>query len=101
MMPRVFAALAGQAPLDILLSLAAVPLGMLGAAFFRSAMDGMASTGAPTCTRERACVAALGLLLVGGTGYFWVGSLNLGQLTAVWERLEHRILRAPPARTAH
>lgn len=24
-----------------------------------------------------------------------------GQLTAVWERLEHRILRAPPARTAH
>ena len=47
MMPRVFAALAGQAPLDILLSLAAVPLGMLGAAFFRSAMDGMASTGAP------------------------------------------------------
>lgn len=34
MMPRVFAALAGQVPLDILLSLAAVPLGMLGAAFF-------------------------------------------------------------------
>ena len=68
MMPRVFAALAGQAPLDILLSLAAVPLGMLGAAFFRSAMDGMASTGAPTCTRERACVAALGLdrLFLGG-----------------------------------
>ena len=95
MMPRVFAALAGQAPLDILLSLAAVPLGMLGAAFFRSAMDGMASTGAPTCTRERACVAALGLLLVGGTGYFWVGSLNLGQLTAVWVTVAYAAANGP------
>ena len=44
MMPRVFAALAGHVPLDVLLSLAAVPLGMLAAAFFRSAMDGMTST---------------------------------------------------------
>ena len=95
MMPRVFAALAGQVPLDILLSLAAVPLGMLGAAFFRSAMDGMASTGAPTCTRERACVAALGLLLVGGTGYFWVGSLNLGQLTAVWVTVAYAAANGP------
>ena len=95
MMPRVFAALAGQAPLDIMLSLAAVPLGMLGAAFFRSAMDGMASTGAPTCTRERACVAALGLLLVGGTGYFWVGSLNLGQLTAVWVTVAYAAANGP------
>lgn len=95
MMPRVFAALAGQAPLDILLSLAAVPLGMLGAAFFRSAMDGMASTGAPTCTRERACVAALGLLLVGGTGYFWIGSLNLGQLTAVWVTVAYAAANGP------
>ena len=84
MIPRVLAALAGGAPLEVLLSLAAVPLGMLSAAFFRSVMDGMRSTGAPTCTRERLGVAVLGLLVAGGLAYFRVGPLNLGQLAAVW-----------------
>ena len=95
MMPRVFAALAGHAPLEVLLSLAAVPLGMLSAAFFRSAMDGMASAAAPTCTRERTCVAVLGLLLVGGMGYFWMGALNLGQVAAVWMTVAYAAANGP------
>lgn len=84
MMPRVFAALAGGVPLDILLSLAAAPLGMMSAALFRGALDGMDATGAPTCAQERACVTALGLLAVSGLGYFRMGGINLGHIAAVW-----------------
>lgn len=96
MMPRVFAALAGQAPLDILLSLAGGAAGHAGRCVFsQRRWTAWPPPGAPTCTRERACVAALGLLLVGGTGYFWVGSLNLGQLAAVWVTVAYAAANGP------
>ncbi len=83
MMPRVVAALVGGQPLQILLSLAAVPVGMLSAAFLRESMEGVAATGAPTCARERAGLLLIGLWLVSGLGFFRVGDANLGQAAAV------------------
>lgn len=83
MMPRAVAALVSGMPLEILLSCAAVPVCMLAAAFLRSGADAMASTGAPTCAQERACVLFLGMLVASGLGYFRIGPVNLGQAAAV------------------
>lgn len=83
MMPRVFAALIGGAPLNILLSCASVPLCMLAAAAMRCGVDSIASTGAPTSARERVCVMLLALVMVSGLGYFGMGPVNLGHAAGV------------------
>lgn len=83
MLPRAVAALVGGQTLDILLSLAALPLGMLASACLRCGMDAMSSTGAPTSGRERACTLLLALLVISGLGYFRVATINLGHVAAV------------------
>lgn len=83
MMPRVFAALAAQQPLDILLSCAAVPLCMLFSALLRYGIDAVDLTGAALRGGERFCLLLTALVLISGFGYFYIGSLSLGQAAAI------------------
>ena len=84
MIPRVFAALAAQKPLAVLMSGAAVPLAMLFAAALRFGMDAARSSGAVLRGTERFCLLLFGLLVISGLGFFRIGALNLGMTAAVW-----------------
>lgn len=83
MMPRILAALASHQPLSILLSCASLPMAMLFSMLMRYGMDALMSGVATLRGRERFCVLLLGLLVISGLGYFWIGGINLGQLAAV------------------
>lgn len=83
MMPRVFAALAAHQPLAILLSCAAVPLCMLFSALLRYGVDAVGFTGAALRGGERFCLLLTVLVLISGLGYFYIGSLSVGQAVAV------------------
>lgn len=83
MMPRVFAALMGHQPLEILLCCAAVPMCMLFSALLRYGMDAMRLTGAALRAGERFCLLLSGLVLLSALGYFRVGPLSLGEMAAV------------------
>ena len=95
MMPRVFAALAARQPLGVLLSCAAVPLGMLFAAALRYGADAARNTGAVLRGLERFCLLLLGLLVISGLGFFRIGSVNLGMLAAVWGTLVYAFANGP------
>ena len=95
MMPRILAALAAEMPLDILLSCAALPLCMLFAVLLRYGMDAAASTGGALRGWERFCLLLLGLMVISGLGYFWIGNLNLGQLAAVVAALVYALPNGP------
>lgn len=84
MTPRIFAALAADAPLQVLYSVAALPMAMLFAAALRYGTDAVRSTGSALRGWERFCMLLLGLLLISGLGYFQLGMLSLGQVAAVW-----------------
>ena len=83
MMPRVFAAMAAHQPLDILLSCAAVPLCMLFSACMRCGLDA-AQTGALHRSWERLCLLLIGLVAVSGLGFFRIGPVELGPMSAVF-----------------
>ena len=83
MMPRVLAAAAARDPLAVLLSCAAVPVGMLAAAAFRFGVDAVRSTGPVLRGAERLCLICFGLAVIGGAGYFRIASMNLGVVLAI------------------
>jgi len=95
MMPRVFAALAARQPLGVLLSCAAVPLGMLFAAALRYGADAARNTGAVLRGLERFCLLLFGLLVISGLGFFRIGPVNLGMLAAVWGTLVYAFANGP------
>ena len=82
MMPRIFAAIAAQQPLDILLSCAALPMCMLFSAALRCGADAV-QTGALHRGWERFCLLLMALLAISGLGFFRIGSIQLGHLAAV------------------
>ena len=93
MMPRILAALAADMPLEILLSCAALPLGMLFSLLLRYGMDAAGSS----LMRgwERFCMLLMGLMVISGLGYFWIGNLNLGQMAAVAAALVYALFNGP------
>lgn len=95
MMPRVFAALAARQPLAVLLSCAAVPLGMLFAAALRYGADAARNNGTVLRGLERFCLLLFGLLVISGLGFFRIGSVNLGMLAAVWGTLVYAFANGP------
>lgn len=95
MMPRVFAALAAHQPLGVLLSCAAVPLGMLFAAALRYGADAARNTGAVLRGMERFCLLLFSLLVISGLGFFRIGPVNLGMLAAVWGMLVYAFANGP------
>ncbi|MEG2315894.1 MAG: SpoIIE family protein phosphatase [Clostridia bacterium] len=83
MMPRAVATLVSGTPLDMLLSLAAVPVCMLAAVCLRSGLATLESESAPPRAKEQAGVLLLCLLMVSALGYFQLLSINLGFVAAV------------------
>ena len=83
LMPRALWSVFYGDPMTILLSCAAVPLGMVCAAWFRHGLNAFSLKGAPIRARERAALCVLCLLILSGLGYFRVFVLNLGQVAAV------------------
>lgn len=86
MMPRVFAAIAARQQLEVLLSCAAVPMGMLFSACMRCGRDAV-QMGALHRGRERCCVLLTGLVAVSSLGFFRIGPVQLGQTAALWAAL--------------
>jgi len=95
MMPRVLAAAAAREPLAVLLSCAAVPVGMLFSAGLRFGMDASHSRGAMVRGAERFCVMLFYLLVISGLGYFRISVLNLGILVSVWAVLVYANVNGP------
>ncbi len=95
MMPRVFAALAAGNPLNVLLSCAAVPIGMLASAALRHGMDAAENSGGVMRGPERFCMLMLGLLVISGFGFFRVSVINLGMTAAVWGTLLYAHVNEP------
>lgn len=95
MMPRIVAALLGGTPLDVLLSCAALPLGMLASASFRMAMDTAGEMGTVPRGREQMSLFWLGVLLIDGLGYFRIGPINLGQALALTATLTFALFSGP------
>ena len=94
MMPRIFAALAADVPLDILLSCAALPLCMLFSMILRFGTDSSVS-GSRLDGAEKFCTYVLWLLVIGGLGYFRIGSIQLGQMAAVAAALAFAAANGP------
>lgn len=85
MLPRAIAAIIASEPImPILLCFAAIPISMLSTVALRGALISV-ENGYPMKTlRDRASVALLCLMLVGGLGYFRLPMLNLGHAGAVF-----------------
>lgn len=99
MMPRVFAALAAHEPLQILLSCAAVPIGMLASAMLRCGTDA-ARSGSLQRGWERFCLLLSGVIAVSGLGFFRIGPVQLGQTAAIWAALAFAWANGPAAGVA-
>lgn len=95
MLPRVFAALAADDSLNLLYSVAAMPMAMLSSAALRCGTDAVRSAGAAMRGWERFCVLLPVLLLISGLGYFQLGPVLLGQLAAVWAGLAFAAANGP------
>ena len=83
MAPRIFAALAADKPLDLLLSCAALPAAMLASIVFRCGLDAVRLKGSRLQKHERLCMLITGLLIISGLGWFRAGPVNLGQMVSV------------------
>ena len=83
MMPRAVAALMGSgSPMSMLLACAAVPVGMLCAAYIHGALAAL-ENGLPTGgARERVSASLICLVVISGLGYFRLLGVNLGQAAA-------------------
>ena len=83
MMPRIVAALIAGAPLNVLLSCAALPLAMAASAALRQAMDTAVELGTVPRGKEQAGLLWLCLLVLDGLGYFRAGPFQLGHAAAL------------------